>query len=73
MVLDAVVAKVIFSVAIGLAVENQLQPAARATNDDPLSALSVQRIGKRTAPIIRLDNIASQAALQEYVDNRNQL
>lgn len=42
---------------------------ARATNDNPLSALSVQRIGKRTAPIIRLDNIASQAALQEYVDN----
>lgn len=42
---------------------------ARATNDNPVSALSVQRIGKRTAPIIRLDNIASQAALQEYVDN----
>lgn len=42
---------------------------ARATNDNPLSALSVQRIGKRTAPIIRLDNIASQSALQEYVDN----
>lgn len=42
---------------------------ARATNDNPLSALSVQRIGKRTAPVIRLDNIASQAALQEYVDN----
>lgn len=42
---------------------------ARATNDNPLSALSVQRIGRRTAPIIRLDNIASQSALQEYVDN----
>ena len=42
---------------------------ARATNDSPLSALSVQRIGLRTAPILRLDNIASQAALQEYVDN----
>lgn len=42
---------------------------ARATNDNPVSALSVQRIGKRTAPIIRLDNIASQVALQEYVDN----
>lgn len=42
---------------------------ARATNDNPLSVLSVQRIGKRTAPIIRLDNIASQEALQEYVDN----
>lgn len=42
---------------------------ARATNDSPLSALSVQRMGRRTAPIIRLDNIASQQALQEYVDN----
>lgn len=42
---------------------------ARAANDSPLSALSVQRIGRRTAPVIRLDNIASQAALQEYVDN----
>lgn len=42
---------------------------ARATNDNPMSALSVQRIGKRTAPIIRLDNIASEEALQEYVDN----
>lgn len=42
---------------------------ARAVNDNPISALSVQRIGKRTAPIIRLDNIASQTALQEYVDN----
>lgn len=46
---------------------------ARATNDDPSSALSVQRIGKRTAPVMRLNNISSQAALQEYVDNvRNQ-
>lgn len=42
---------------------------ARATNNNPASALSVPRIGRRTAPIIRLNNIAGQAALQEYVDN----
>lgn len=42
---------------------------ARASNTNPTSALSVQRIGRRTAPIIRLDNIASQDALQEYVNN----
>lgn len=42
---------------------------ARATNDNLMSALSVQRIGRRTAPIIRLNNIASQETLQEYVDN----
>lgn len=42
--------------------------AARATNDEPSHPLSVQRIGTRTAPIIYLDNMASQAALQSYVD-----
>lgn len=42
---------------------------ARATNNDPASALSVPRIGRRTAPIVRLNNIAGQAELQEYVDN----
>lgn len=42
---------------------------ARAANENPTSALSVQRLGRRTAPIIRLDNIASQEALQEYVNN----
>lgn len=42
---------------------------ATSTNDNPASALSVQRIGKRTAPLIRLNNIASQSELQTYVDN----
>lgn len=47
---------------------NNVVMTARATNDDPASKISVQRVGKRTAPIIYLNNIASQDALQEYVD-----
>jgi hypothetical protein len=43
---------------------------ATAINDNPASALSTVRRGRRiVAPIIKLDNIASQDALQEYVDN----
>lgn len=43
---------------------------ATAVNDSPSSALSTIRRGRRiVAPVIRLDNIASQEALQEYVDN----
>ncbi|HMM32269.1 MAG TPA: hypothetical protein PKB13_10885 [Clostridia bacterium] len=43
---------------------------ATAVNDNPASALSTVRRGRRiVGPIIKLDNIPSQAALQEYVDN----
>ena len=41
---------------------------ASAINDNPLSALSVQRLGYRYAPVIYLDNIADQKTLQDYVD-----
>ena len=41
---------------------------AVSVNDDPASAFSVSRQGRIMAPPIRLDNIASQAALQRYAD-----
>lgn len=42
---------------------------AAAVNDDPESPLSTLRRGRRiVAPPVRLDSIASQEALQEYVD-----
>lgn len=47
---------------------------ATASNEDPISPLSVPSRGRRIlAPVVSLDNIASQSALQDYVDNiRNQ-
>lgn len=44
---------------------------AVSVNEDPGSILSTIRRGRRiVAPIERLDNIASQEALQEYADNK---
>lgn len=43
--------------------------AARAVNDSPSSALSTIRRGRRIPIVERLNNIASQAELQAYVDN----
>lgn len=44
---------------------------AISTNEDPGSILSTVRRGRRiVAPLERLDNIASQSALQEYADNK---
>lgn len=40
---------------------------ARAVNDNPLSALSVLRRGRRITTVTRVDNIADQAALDAYV------
>lgn len=41
-----------------------------AENNDVSSALSIPRRGRRIlAPVIKVDNIASAAALQEHVDN----
>ena len=43
---------------------------ARAVNDDPQSPISTVSRGREiTDPDIQIDNIASQEALQEYVDN----
>ena len=43
---------------------------ATAVNQDPTSPLSIQSRGRRIlAPVIRLNNIASQEVLQEYVDS----
>lgn len=42
---------------------------ATAVNDNPSSALSTIRRGRRIPEVIRVDNIASQAALQAHVDN----
>lgn len=43
---------------------------AVSVNDDPGSPLSTVRRGRRiVAPVVKLDNIASQTALQEYADN----
>ena len=41
---------------------------ATSVNDDPSHPLCVQRLGRIQAPIQKLDNIASQAALQDYID-----
>lgn len=44
---------------------------ATSVNEDPGSILSTIRRGRRiVAPLERLDNIASQEALQEYADNK---
>lgn len=42
---------------------------AKAVNDNPASILSVQQRGRIQAPVEQLNNIASQDALQEYVNN----
>ena len=39
---------------------------ATAINDNPLSALSTIKRGRRIAQVTRVDNIASQAVLEEY-------
>lgn len=39
---------------------------ARAVNDNPLSALSVIRRGRRIPTVVRVDNIADQTALDAY-------
>lgn len=41
---------------------------ARAVNDNPLSALSVLRRGRKILKVTQVDNIASQDALQAYAD-----
>lgn len=43
---------------------------ATAENTNPQSPLSVQRRGRRIMKVERLDNIASQALLQDYVDQK---
>ena len=46
---------------------------ARAENTNPQSPLSIMRRGKRIVSVENVNNIADQAALQEYVDKkRNQ-
>lgn len=42
---------------------------AVSVNESPLSALSTVRIGQRIAEVVKVDNIASQEALQAYADN----
>jgi hypothetical protein len=42
---------------------------AIAENNDPNSPISTMKIGRIPAPIFKLDNIASQSALQAFVDN----
>ena len=42
---------------------------ATSTNDSPASALSTIRRGREIVSITKVDNIASEAALQEYADN----
>lgn len=41
---------------------------AKAENTNPQSPLSIQRRGRRIMKVVRVDNIASQAELQAYVD-----
>lgn len=41
---------------------------AQAVNDNPLSALSVMRRGRKILKVSSVDNIASQEALQTYAD-----
>ena len=41
---------------------------ATAENNNPISALSIIRRGRRIAEVTKVDNIASQAALQDYAD-----
>lgn len=44
---------------------------ATAENDNPSSILSTVRRGRRiVAPVYRVDNIASQKELQDFIDNR---
>lgn len=43
---------------------------AEAVNDNPQSPLSVQRRGRRIVQVTNLNNIASQAELQAYVDRQ---
>lgn len=45
------------------------QITATAVNDNPSSALSTMRRGRRIAKTIKLDNVASQSELQKYVNN----
>lgn len=42
---------------------------AVSVNDSPLSALSTLQLGKRVVEVVKVDNIASAAALQTYADN----
>jgi hypothetical protein len=50
---------------------NAEQSAMKATseNNSPSSALSIIRRQRRIPRVVKVDNIASQAALQEYADN----
>lgn len=50
---------------------NAEQGAMKATaeNNSPSSALSIIRRQRRIPRVVKVDNIASQAALQEYADN----
>lgn len=41
---------------------------ATAENNNPISALSITRRGRRIAEVTKVDNIASQTALQDYAD-----
>lgn len=43
---------------------------ARAENNNPQSPLSIARRGRRIMSVERVDNIASQEALQDYVDRK---
>ena len=49
--------------------ENQTPLRAESVNDDPESSLSTVNQQRRVVDYDTLDNIASQAALQAYVDN----
>ena len=49
--------------------EMETAMTAVSVNDDPLSRISTVRLGRRIlAPVVKLDSIASQQALQTYVD-----
>lgn len=46
---------------------------ARAENDNPSSSISTFKRGQKITKVVKVDNIASQSALQAYVENiRNQ-
>lgn len=45
------------------------QITATAVNDNPSSALSTVRRGRRIAKTVKLDNVASQSELQKYVND----
>lgn len=42
---------------------------ATAVNDDPSSPISTIKRGRIPMPVVKLDNIANQAALQDFVNN----